>query len=204
MARPKSTIPTYRHHKPTDTARCWVGGRWIGLGRYNSPESRTEYNRIVAELASTAVASAVTPASAPPVAPATPDVSVNELLLGFLVHADKHYRRADGTPTNELPQFRQTFRLVRELYGHIPAREFGPKALKAVRQKMVESPSPAWISASTGGVAVGSGRESAIVNLLARAATRFRMADPERPCGWVRDDYGMICGCGPRPRAPRA
>ncbi|MBN9518490.1 tyrosine-type recombinase/integrase [bacterium] len=139
MARPKSTIPTYRHHKPTDTARCWVGGRWIGLGRYNSPESRTEYNRIVAEIASAAVASAVTPASAPPVAPATPDVSVNELLLGFLVHADKHYRRADGTPTNELPQFRQTFRLVRELYGHIPAREFGPKALKAVRQKMVEA-----------------------------------------------------------------
>jgi hypothetical protein len=52
-------------------------------------------------------------------------VSVSELLLGFLVHADTHYRRADGTPTNELPQFKQTFRLVRELYGHAPAREFG-------------------------------------------------------------------------------
>lgn len=139
MARPKSTIPTYRHHKPTDTARCWVGSRWVGLGRYNSPESRTEYNRIVAELATAAVATAVTPVVVPrPATPTIPDVSVNELLLGFLVHADKHYRRADGTPTNELPQFRQTFRLVRELYGPVPAREFGPKALKVVRQKMVE------------------------------------------------------------------
>jgi hypothetical protein len=138
MARPKSTIPTYRHHKPTNTARCWVGGCWVGLGRYNSPESRTEYNRIVAEFASAAVASTVTSAVTRPATPATPDVSVNELLLGFLEHADKHYRRTDGTPTNELPQFRQTFRLVRELYGHIPAREFGPKALKTVRQKMVE------------------------------------------------------------------
>lgn len=96
----------------------------------------------MAELASAAVASAVMPAVTssitPSAAPVTPDVSVNELLLGFLVHADKHYRRADGTPTNELPQFRQTFRLVRELYGFTPAREFGPKALKAVRQKMVE------------------------------------------------------------------
>ncbi len=27
-------------------------------------------------------------------------MTVNEVLLGFLRHADAHYRRADGTPTN--------------------------------------------------------------------------------------------------------
>ena len=31
MARPKQSVPTYRHHKPTNTARCWVGGRWVSL-----------------------------------------------------------------------------------------------------------------------------------------------------------------------------
>ena len=63
---------------------------------------------------------------------------VNELLLGFWRYADAHYRRPDSSPTNELPQYRQTFRLVRELYGHTPAREFGPLALKAVRRRFIE------------------------------------------------------------------
>jgi hypothetical protein len=51
MARPKNTVPTYRLHKPSKTARCWVAGKWVNLGRYNSSESRAEYARIVAELA---------------------------------------------------------------------------------------------------------------------------------------------------------
>lgn len=113
MARPKNAVPTYRLHKPSGTARCWVGGRWVTLGKYNTPESRAEYARILAELA-------VAPVPTSVVAPVTPDVTVNELLLGFWKYAENHYRRPDGTPTNELPQFRQTFRLVRELYGHTP------------------------------------------------------------------------------------
>ena len=51
MARPKNTIPTYRLHKPSGTARCWVAGRWVTLGRYNSPESRAEYARTQAGFA---------------------------------------------------------------------------------------------------------------------------------------------------------
>lgn len=132
MARPKNTVPTYRLHSPSGTARCWVGGRWVTLGRYNSPESRAEYARILAELA-------VAPAPAQVAAAGTPDVTVNELLIRFWRFAEQHYRHADGTPTNELPQFRQTFRLVRELYGHTPAGEFGPLALKALRQRMIEA-----------------------------------------------------------------
>ena len=132
MSRPKNSVPTYRLHKPSGTARCWVGGRWVALGKYNSPESRAEYARILAELV-------VAPVPGRSASPAGADVTVNELLLGFWRYADAHYRRPDGTPTNELPQFRQTFRLVRELYGHTPAREFGPLALKALRQQMIET-----------------------------------------------------------------
>ncbi|VTU01492.1 catalytic phage domain protein : Integrase, catalytic core, phage domain protein OS=Rhodopirellula sallentina SM41 GN=RSSM_06627 PE=4 SV=1: Phage_integrase [Gemmataceae bacterium] len=131
MARPKNSVPTYRLHKPSNTARCWVAGKWVTLGKYNSPESRAEYARILAE-------HAVAPCPTGPVK-GHPDVTVNEVLLGFLRHADAHYRRADGTPTNEVPQYKQTFRLVRELYGHTPAREFGPLALKALRQKMIDA-----------------------------------------------------------------
>src|SRR4051794_39625111 len=108
MARRKQSVPSYLLHKPTGQARVRVGGRDIYLGLYDSPESRAEYARIIADLAAPP-----TPAD-PAAAPAARDhLSVNELLLGFWEYADRYYRRPDGTPTNELPQFRQTFRLVR-------------------------------------------------------------------------------------------
>ncbi len=42
-------IPSYRRHKPTGKAVVTIGGRDIYLGRYNSAESRQEYNRLIAE-----------------------------------------------------------------------------------------------------------------------------------------------------------
>lgn len=134
MPRPKSLVPAYTHHKPSGQARVRINGRAIYLGKYNSPEPRAEYNRIIAELATAAAAEVVAPA---PIV-RKPDLTVCEVLLAFWEHAQRHYRRADGTPTNELSEYWQTFRPVRELYGHTPAKEFGPLALKAVRQKMIE------------------------------------------------------------------
>ncbi len=43
-----------------------------------------------------------------------------------------------GKPTSEQDNIRQAVGPVRELYGNIDAREFGPLALKAVRQAMIE------------------------------------------------------------------
>ena len=59
--------------------------------------------------------------------------------MAFLRHAEHHYRRPDGSPTNEVAQYKQTFRLVRTLFGPTPAREFGPRSLKDLRQAMVET-----------------------------------------------------------------
>ncbi len=133
MSRP-SKVPAYRLHKSSGQAVCTVrlaggGRRDIYLGPYGSEESKAEYARVTAELAAAASAdSAAIPGSA---------ASVNEVLLAFWRHAERHYRRADGTPTNELTEYRQSLRPVRELYGHTPAKEFGPLALKAVRRVMV-------------------------------------------------------------------
>src|SRR5262245_27977677 len=130
MARPKNEFPSYSHHKPTNTARAWVNGRWVQLGRYQSTESRDAYARLCAQIAGGA--------PAPPVPAADPAaLSVNEVLMAFWRHAEQHYRRADGTPTNELMEYRQTFRVLREMFGTTPAKEFGPVALKAVRAAMV-------------------------------------------------------------------
>jgi integrase len=102
------------------------------LGAWKSPASKAEYARIVAELG---IAPAPGALMKNPARPWT----VNEVLLAFLRHADAHYRRPDGTPTSEPKEFRSSLRPVRILYGHTPAKEFGPLALAAVRRHMVEA-----------------------------------------------------------------
>lgn len=42
-------ILSYRRHKATGKAVVTIGGRDIYLGKYNSAESRQEYNRLIAE-----------------------------------------------------------------------------------------------------------------------------------------------------------
>ena len=140
MPRPRKSVPSYSLHAPTGQAFVRFpdgnGGRkTVYLGEHNSPESRAEYARIIAELARTPGP------SAPAVGGTVPrnGVTVNELLVAFWRWAERHYRRADDTTTDELAQFRQTFRVVRDLYGHVPAAEFGPRSLKAVRQRMIDA-----------------------------------------------------------------
>ena len=137
MPRPSNPIPSYSHHKPTGQAYVRIpdgagGRRTVYLGKYDSPESRAEYARIVAESASSPAA-AVRPLADPAA------LTMNELLLAYLTFAERHYRRPDGTATNEYAEYKLTARYVRELYGHTPAVHFGPLALKAVRQRFIEA-----------------------------------------------------------------
>ncbi|MDB5314015.1 MAG: site-specific tyrosine recombinase XerD [Gemmataceae bacterium] len=129
-------VPSYRLHKPSGQAVITVAGpggtrRDVYLGVYNTPDSRREYARVVAELATAVVAAQVLD----PVVPT--DLTVDEVLVAFWAFADRHYRRADGTPTHEPMEFRQSLKPLRALYGHTPAREFGPLGLKAVRDRMI-------------------------------------------------------------------
>lgn len=103
--------------------------RHVLLGKYGSPESKAEYARIVEECR---VHSAI-----PAAGPRAPDLTVNELVLAFIKHAECHYRGPDGRPTSELAEYRRSLGRAVALYGHIRAADFGPLALKAVRQSMI-------------------------------------------------------------------
>jgi integrase len=102
------------------------------LGRYGSVESRAEYNRIVAEWM------AAGPESPPPASPEAeqPDVTVAELILAYWGYVQSYYIKC-GKHTSEVDTVRQALRPVRELYGHTPARSFGPLALKACQDAMI-------------------------------------------------------------------
>jgi hypothetical protein len=65
--------------------------------------------------------------------------SVNNLILAYWRYAEQHYRTPDGAPTGELDNIRDALGPLRRLYGRSPARNFGPLALRAVREEMVRS-----------------------------------------------------------------
>ena len=58
--------------------------------------------------------------------------------LRALRHADSHYFK-NGKPTAEPGNIRLALRPLRKHYGHTAASKFGPVALKAVRQAMIEA-----------------------------------------------------------------
>jgi len=125
--------PSYRFHKPSGQAVVTLDGHDIYLGKHDTPESRTEYDRLIAEwLANGRRLPAQRDGSSPS------DRTVNEVLVGFMAHAEQHYRRADGTPTSEITDYKLSLRPLKHLYGDTAVKDFGPLALKAVRQLMVD------------------------------------------------------------------
>lgn len=121
--------PSYRLHKPTNQAVVTINARDFYLGVYGSPDSRTEYDRLVAEwLTNGRRLSQSDPGG----------LSINELLVAYLDFADGYYRKG-GNPTRELDNIKLALRPLRRLYGMTQADCFGPLALKAVRSSMVES-----------------------------------------------------------------
>jgi hypothetical protein len=124
-------IPSLRHHKPSGQAVVTLSGRDYYLGKHGSGEAKAEYDRLISEWL-------VHGRNLPlPTAAGPADITINELLVAYLDFADGYYRK-NGQPTSEPESIRVTIRCLRRLYGHTLAREFGPLALKAIRQGMID------------------------------------------------------------------
>jgi integrase len=74
-------------------------------------------------------------AGAAPEAPA--GLTVAELVVRYLRHAECHYRKPDGARTSELDNVRLSMRPLVHLHGRTEAAAFGPLKLKAVRELLV-------------------------------------------------------------------
>jgi hypothetical protein len=136
MPRPTS-VPKLTLHKASGKAVVRLSGVDVYCGVFGTPEATAAYDRAVAEWL--ARGRAPDPRNNRNLATTDPKpgLSVNEILLGFWRHAESHYVGEDGKPTSQLAEYRQTLRVVRQLYGLEPATKFGPLALKAVRERMV-------------------------------------------------------------------
>ena len=135
----KLRIPSYRFHKGSGQAVVVLGGNSVYLGKWDSPDSRAAYERVVAEWLVQRRRCPAGPNGTQFPASAAAGMLINEMILDFWKHAKKHYRSQDGTPTRELDNLRDALRPLRKLYGSTVASEFGPLALRAVQQEMIKA-----------------------------------------------------------------
>jgi len=117
--------PAYLLHKPSGQARVRINGKDHYLGEFGSPESKERYDDLIAKWLVKQDTSGCS-------------VTIDQLSLLFLEHADGYYRHKDGTPTGACRNFRKVLAYVVRLYGMSLASEFGPKWLKQVRQAMID------------------------------------------------------------------
>src|SRR5206468_2202396 len=94
MPRPRSSVPSYLRHTSGAARVAWTdptGTRRFRMlpGPYNSAESKTAYRAFLAELESSPHRTHLTDPGG---------LTVNEVLLAYLTHAERHYRAPDGTP----------------------------------------------------------------------------------------------------------
>lgn len=126
--------PAYRLHKPSGQAVVRIEGRDNYLGKHGTEASQEAYRRLIADWATSPRTQA---ASSP--SPGGLDLTISELMVAYW---DKHvtvYYSKNGRPTSEVDNVRQALRFLRRLFGSTRTREFGPQALKLVRQAMVEA-----------------------------------------------------------------
>ena len=138
MPRKPGKVPSYCLHKASGQAVVRIDSSDYYLGRYGSPESHAEYERLIAEWRARKVESALQQPSCSTTSHSALDrLTVEDVLLRYWEFAESYYSK-DGQPTQELVDMKYALRPVRKLYGNTSARMFGPLALKAVRQHMIE------------------------------------------------------------------
>lgn len=128
MPRLTSGNPTYRLHRASGQAIVTLNGRDIYLGPFGTKTSKRAYDRVLGQWL--AAGRQLLGYS---------NLSVSEMLAAYKHHCRSYYRRPDGTLSEEVRNIEIAIKPLRELYGRANASEFGPRALKTVRQRYIAS-----------------------------------------------------------------
>ena len=130
MPAKKARVPKYCLHKPSGQAYVRIRGRVVYLGVYDSPESKQEYGRLIAELAAQPDGTAD---SGRP----SRGITIVEVIAAYVDYAEQYYRK-DGKSTGHMPGLLAAMRILRELYGGTEAAKFGPLSLRAIQNTLIE------------------------------------------------------------------
>lgn len=128
--RRKGTPPPYLHHRASGQAYSTLNGKPVYHGVHGSPESRAAYQAFLARWEE---------AQGRVTFRAAPGCTVEELVAAFLGYAEGHYRRADGTNTHELGDFRRNLGHLVQLHGGLPVASYRARQLRDLRQVWVDA-----------------------------------------------------------------
>jgi hypothetical protein len=131
----KYKLPSYCLHKGTGQAVVTIDGPDQDLGPHGSPRSKAKYDAVIARWLATRHTPALREcAEQIPLA----HLRINELLAAYLEYAEQYYRKNDK-PTGEVRNIQDAIRPLRRLHEHTRVGDFGPVALKNVRQGLIGS-----------------------------------------------------------------
>lgn len=130
MPWPSNHVPKYQKHRASGQAVVTINYVDHYLGPHNSKASVALYDRLIAEYLASG-------RQAAPQQPAEQGMVVVQVLAAYWKHCKSYYVK-DGKPTKEQAAFRTLIRDVRKLYGSEPVKDFGPRALKAIRQTWID------------------------------------------------------------------
>ncbi|MCE5280300.1 MAG: tyrosine-type recombinase/integrase [Planctomycetaceae bacterium] len=125
--RSKNT-PSLCRHKKTNQGYVIIDGRWFYLGDYDQPRTKQRYHQLIAEWLA---CGRMLPQD-------KNTLTIIELADLFWQYAKTYYVSPTGKPTTELAHFKQLLKMIKKLYGFSKAADFGPLALKALRQEMID------------------------------------------------------------------
>ena len=127
-----SKLPSYRRHKQSGQAIVTLADgfgrrRDVLLGRYGTVASKREYDRRILEWIGNGRRLKAAAAS---------QLTISELMLAYWTHAKAYH--AWGRNRGSSYCIKDALRILKQLYDKSKACEFGPIALKACRQVMLE------------------------------------------------------------------
>ncbi|QDV87320.1 tyrosine-type recombinase/integrase [Planctomycetes bacterium TBK1r] len=129
MPKLTTSHPKYRKHRASGQAIVTLDGRDFYLGPHGSRASKLEFDRLILEyLANDRSLPREDQAS----------LTVAQVLNKYRKFAERYYKK-NGTPTSEAYAIKTIIRPIRQLYGTKPVAEFGPLALKAIRESWIQA-----------------------------------------------------------------
>jgi integrase len=131
MPRLIHRVPRLCHHKASGQATVYYHGKLHYLGRWGTPEAKQRYDEFVANLPKPGAKVIAEPAFEPAV------LLVGEVAVRYQAHAEKYYVQG-GVRTGEHTTIKSALTPLVARYAELPVTEFGPKALKTVREDMIK------------------------------------------------------------------
>jgi len=125
--KPSSRVPALRHHKASGRGYVVLNGQAVYLGKFGTSKTSQKYHQTIAEWIASGRQLHTDPEH----------ITIRELIARFWIYAEQYYRTVTDGRVKELEQFRLAMRPLKELYADTRAIDFGPRALKGLRQRMV-------------------------------------------------------------------